>query len=151
MNGPYTAELIERDRRNMRQMALAHRIFRILRDTLQIQHVSKEIDNKDLHIDFTDASLRAIAPLVEAVDILEAIIWASDGCRGHRQCVHSMEPWQRARALLDRKWESETNPLAEQWPSTVAPSMSSCYFCAGPLTPTDTYSCPRCGWKVEAK
>lgn len=26
-----------------------------------------------------------------------------------------------------------------------------CGFCAGYLTPTDTYSCPRCGWKVDAK
>ena len=48
-----------------------------------------------------------IAPLVEAVEILEAIIYASDGCVGHRQCTHSMEPWQRARAFLKGKWEAD--------------------------------------------
>ena len=31
---------------------------------------------------------------------LAAIIHASDQCRGHRECGHSMEPWQRARTLL---------------------------------------------------
>jgi hypothetical protein len=31
---------------------------------------------------------------------LEAIIYASDQCRGHRDCGHSMEPWERARAIL---------------------------------------------------
>jgi hypothetical protein len=36
----------------------------------------------------------------EALEILEAIIYASDGCRGHAGCNHSMEPWRRARALL---------------------------------------------------
>jgi hypothetical protein len=38
-------------------------------------------------------------------DLLEAvrqILYASDGCVGHRECVHSMEPWRRARTLLYR-------------------------------------------------
>lgn len=142
-------EIIERDRRTMRNRALATRILYVLRDTLQIRHISQDIDPKELRIDFTDESLRAIAPLVESVDILESIIWASDGCVGHRQCAHSMEPWQRARTLLNPKWESETDPSAEQWPNITA--TSNCHFCGGYLTPTDTYSCPRCGWKVEAK
>lgn len=38
----------------------------------------------------------------EAVTILRDIIYASDLCQGHRDCAHSMEPWQRARALLMR-------------------------------------------------
>jgi hypothetical protein len=33
-------------------------------------------------------------------DALEALIWASDRCQGHRACAHDMEPWKRARALL---------------------------------------------------
>ena len=33
-------------------------------------------------------------------EVIEAIINASDGCVGHRHCNHSMEPWQRARAIL---------------------------------------------------
>lgn len=36
----------------------------------------------------------------EALEILEAIIYASDGCRGHVYCNHSMEPWRLARLLL---------------------------------------------------
>jgi hypothetical protein len=36
----------------------------------------------------------------DAVAILRAIIDASDQCQGHRDCNHSMEPWQRARRLL---------------------------------------------------
>lgn len=33
---------------------------------------------------------------------LQAIIYASDQCQGHRACGHSMEPWINARALLAR-------------------------------------------------
>ena len=36
----------------------------------------------------------------DPVDILRAIIYASDGCHGHHGCNHSMEPWQRARRLI---------------------------------------------------
>jgi hypothetical protein len=44
----------------------------------------------------------------EALDILEAIIYASDGCVGHRDCNHSMLPWQRARAILSvHRWNGE--------------------------------------------
>lgn len=38
----------------------------------------------------------------ELLCALRAIIHASDQCRGHRQCGHSMEPWAAARALLAR-------------------------------------------------
>jgi hypothetical protein len=41
----------------------------------------------------------------QALDILEAIIYASDGCQGHADCAHSMKPWQRARAFLQiHRW-----------------------------------------------
>lgn len=36
----------------------------------------------------------------ELLDIIRAIVYASDGCHGHRGCSHSMEPWQRARAVV---------------------------------------------------
>jgi len=36
----------------------------------------------------------------ELLEALRAIIYASDQCQGHRDCGHSMEPWQQARALL---------------------------------------------------
>jgi hypothetical protein len=36
-----------------------------------------------------------------AVEIVRQIIYASDGCQGHRGCTHSMKPWQEARALLN--------------------------------------------------
>lgn len=31
---------------------------------------------------------------------LRDIIYASDGCVGHRECNHSIEPWKRARRLI---------------------------------------------------
>ncbi len=33
--------------------------------------------------------------------ILMAIIYASDGCRGHAGCSHSMQPWRDAREELN--------------------------------------------------
>ena len=44
-----------------------------------------------------NALLDKIAALTEA---LEGIIYASDQCRGHRDCGYSMELWARARAAL---------------------------------------------------
>ena len=43
-----------------------------------------------------------LATAREVVEALQKIIYASDQCYGHRDCGHSMEPWQRARALLAR-------------------------------------------------
>lgn len=37
---------------------------------------------------------------ITALTVVEAIIYASDQCRGHAGCAHSMQPWQAARALL---------------------------------------------------
>lgn len=36
----------------------------------------------------------------ELEGILTDIIYASDGCVGHGNCNHSIEPWKRARAVL---------------------------------------------------
>ena len=46
------------------------------------------------------ANARLIAVAPEMLEALEAIIYASDQCQGHRSCNHSLEPWHRARALL---------------------------------------------------
>jgi hypothetical protein len=53
-------------------------------------------------LDAAEAWRKDLADLREAHDIIRAIIYASDGCHGHRGCEHSMEPWQRARALVYR-------------------------------------------------
>ncbi len=107
-------EILENDQRRMRREVLIRRVLHALRDTVQLRGVDSDFDDK--RVDFTDASARVIAPLAEAVEILEAIIFASDGCAGHRNCLHSMEPWQRARALLQGKWEADTGERRE-WPS----------------------------------
>lgn len=93
------------DHRRIRRDVLIRRVLDTLRDTVQI-------DEDRVH--FTDASVRVIGPLAEAVDILEAIVFASDGCAGHAHCLHSMEPWQRARALLEGKWTAEME--RQPWP-----------------------------------
>jgi hypothetical protein len=110
--------IIELDMRRLRREALTHRVLRGLRDTIQLQGVTPETSIEDVRAVFTNESAAFIAPLVEAVDILESIIFASDGCVGHRQCAHSMEPWQRARALLQGKWQAETE--CESWPTVPA-------------------------------
>ena len=43
---------------------------------------------------------QAETKLARVTAALEAIIYASDNCQGHRNCNHSMEPWQNAQALL---------------------------------------------------
>lgn len=46
------------------------------------------------------------------------------------------------------KWDGGYNPTLTE---RRAEHRQTCDFCSKELTPTDTYSCPRCGWKVEAK
>ena len=47
------------------------------------------------------AQLTASRERVAALEgALEAIIYASDQCQGHRDCGHSMDPWKTARELL---------------------------------------------------
>lgn len=105
---------IEADRRRHRREALMRRVLDGLRQTVRVRPMG-DSEQSPMCAEFTDESARFIAPLIEAVDILEAIIWASDGCMGHRHCAHSMEPWQRARALLRGKWEAESGERST-WP-----------------------------------
>jgi hypothetical protein len=102
------------NQRNIRTEVLMRRVLHLLQDTVQLQGVAVDTKIDDVVARMTDDSAKVIAPLIEAVEILEEIIFASDGCRGHKDCVHSMEPWQRARALLHGKWESDTG--RGQWP-----------------------------------
>lgn len=106
---------ILRDQSRLRREVLIHHILHGLEHTIQLRGKTPETPIEDVHVDFTDKSVEFIAPLVEAIDILETIIFASDGCAGHKQCLHSMEPWQRARKLLEGKWRAAENH--EQWPA----------------------------------
>lgn len=105
---------IEDNNRNLRREVLMRRVIDGLRQTVRVRPISDDPAIHDVVVEFTDKSAQFLAPLVEAVDILEAIIWASDGCVGHRDCAHSMEPWQRARALLAGKWQAVED--GEPWP-----------------------------------
>ena len=111
---------LQNDQQRMRREVLIWRVLHTLRGTVQLTGMSPDVQVDKVRADFTDASVRVIAPLCEAVEILEAIIWASDGCVGHRDCAHSMEPWQRARALLQGKWEADTGER-EAWPAPPSP------------------------------
>ena len=108
---------LEDDRRNVRMKALIRTVLHQLERTVQLHGVSVDTNTDDVMARLTDDSAKLIAPLVEAVDILESIIWASDGCVGHRNCAHSMEPWQRARALLQGKWDAYENQT--NWPAVA--------------------------------
>lgn len=96
---------LEDDQWRLRHEILIRRVLHTLEGTVRLRSLDVDAPDPEAHVlvDFTDKSAQVIAPLVEAVDLLESIIWASDGCQGHRGCVHSMEPWQRARALLASK------------------------------------------------
>lgn len=113
------------DQRRIRGEALARRVLDVLKDTIRLRPETPDAESHmdSIRVEMTMDSIRAIAPLVEAVQILEEIIFASDGCVGHRDCVHSMEPWQRARTLLQGKWEAEEpwSPSRGQWPIAASP------------------------------
>lgn len=109
------------DQRRMRREALVRRVAHILRGTVQLVGMTPETPVDDVRVEFTDRSARVLAQLVEAVFILEEIIYASDWCMGHRECAHSMEPWQRARALLAGKWKADEPWADEPWPSPEEP------------------------------
>lgn len=58
------------------------------------------------------------ARVVELEAILTAIIYASDGCVGHRDCNHSVKPWKDARHALwpdtyDERGVQRTEPTAQ--------------------------------------
>lgn len=103
------------DHHRMRQEVLLQRVLDGLRQTVRLRSSRPGVQVEEVCADFTDESARFIAPLIEAVDILESIILASDGCIGHRQCARSMEPLQRARALLQGKWEADSGER-RNWP-----------------------------------
>ena len=103
------------DQRLIRREVLVRRILDGLRHTLQLQGERPETPIDEVRAYFTDESARFVAPLAEAIEILEDIIFASDGCVGHRQCAHSMEPWQRARVLLQGKWDADEG-IRRNWP-----------------------------------
>lgn len=103
------------EQQNIRKEALIRRVAHLLEGTIQLQGMTPETNVDDVRARLTDDSVKVIATLVEAVDILEAMIWASDGCRGHKDCAHTMEPWQRARALLQGKWDAYENRA--DWPA----------------------------------
>ena len=52
------------------------------------------------------------ATVEEQARVMATIIYASDGCKGHVGCNHSMKPWQDARALMEKQQEalSPTEP-----------------------------------------
>ena len=109
-----TEQEILLNQRHIRREVLIRKVLHQLRDTIQLWGKTPEIDTNDTYVTFTDTGVQVLQPLIEAVEILESIIYASDGCNGHRHCTHSMEPWQRARALLQGKWEAETD--GTEWP-----------------------------------
>ena len=83
-------KILEQNGRCTRREMSTRRILHMLRPTILLRGRTTEISIEDIRIDFTDESAIVLAPLIEAVNILEAIVWASDGCVGHRQCAHSM-------------------------------------------------------------
>ncbi len=95
------------DFERLRKEARIRRVLYALRRTIQLRARDVDAPTPDAYIDMTNNSATVIAPYVEALEILESIIYASDGCAGHRECVHSMEPWQRARRLLTGLWEAD--------------------------------------------
>ena len=110
-----TIELLEQEQHRIRREVLTHTVLSTLQRTIQLRGIKSNTPVDEVRADFTDASARIVAQLIDAVDILEAIIYASDQCAGHRQCRHSMEPWQRARALLKGKWDAYER--CTTWPS----------------------------------
>lgn len=107
------------DMRDVRKEALIRRVLHQLEQTVLLEGVSVDTPTDGVMARMSNDSAKIVATLVEAVDILEAIIFASDGCQGHRNCAHSMEPWQRARALLQGKWDAYADrtdwPKADPW------------------------------------
>jgi hypothetical protein len=61
---------------------------------------------------FIAAARTDVPALLAEVDrlreILTAIIYASDGCVGHKDCNHSIKPWKDARAHLGMLSSTET-------------------------------------------
>jgi len=98
--GPSAEAIAALDVKRMRRECEARQLMDELRRTVRLRPVSR-IDVSENYVpEFTNESAEVMRPYLDAMDILRDIIYASDGCAGHRNCAHSMEPWQRARKLL---------------------------------------------------
>ena len=64
----------------IRKEALVRRVCHNLRATIKLYGITPETRVDDVRVEMTDASAAIIAQLVEAVDILDGILWASEGC-----------------------------------------------------------------------
>ena len=63
-------------------------------------HSKFSVDFCVLRIKRFEAILARLEQQEQATEILARIIYASDGCVGHRDCNHSIQPWKDARHLL---------------------------------------------------
>lgn len=91
-------QIISQAQARRRREMFARHVLHTLRETVQVIPLEpwEGVDDfPETRVEMTDASARVIAPLLEAVDILEAIIWASDGCAGHKHCNHSKRSTSR--------------------------------------------------------
>ena len=104
--------IIARDMAAGRKANELRNVMHELQRTIQIHHPTHGGPNESLEMRayFTTESAEVLAPYMEALDILREIIYASDGCLGHRGCAHSMEPWQRARKLLYAEDDKRCQP-----------------------------------------
>jgi hypothetical protein len=90
----------------LRREAMIRRVLDALRQTIQLQGMTPDTPVEDVRAYMTEDSVKVIAPFVEAFEILCEISYISDRwCRGHRDCAHSLEPWEQARALIRRARE----------------------------------------------
>jgi hypothetical protein len=95
--GPLTEAIAAVDARVRRRGVQAVQFLDALRRTARAYPDTVSIQAR---VEFTAEAFGVIAPVFDALEALRDIIYASDGCHGHRGCAHSMEPWQRARRLL---------------------------------------------------
>lgn len=99
-----------RMRRDVAIRALVH----AMRKTLRVRDVRADVDTEVENytsIEATDKTVELLAPFVEAWEVMCQIVYASDGCVGHRGCAHSMEPWKRARALMMAEDERQCDEI----------------------------------------
>lgn len=98
---------IAKEQKDLRRHVRMMRLCDAIRDTVQVWPETPDTRVDDVHVVLTNRTSEVLAPFVSAVEILRDIIYASDGCMGHRLCEHSMEPWTQARALIMRLDDEE--------------------------------------------
>ncbi len=95
------AQLRERDGYHALYMEYVERVqgleFQLERVQAQLREREREVAR------YMMANNRQAEEVERLREALEQIIFASDQCRGHADCAHSMQPWQDARALLIRR------------------------------------------------